>query len=348
MTTRTKITGAVLGAVLAGSAALVPFVDDARGQHESRANDILIAESKDAIPSTTGTDWVSYGDHAAVVQVTAEHEMPADEEEIAAGEGYLSRTVDLDVKERVWSRAGVTALPSTLTIVADGWSFKGDTKTRVGSHEASRLEVGHNYLVSLAHFSDGEWSTLGTGGILPYDNSEIGQGEYEGSTVSATAYRAVLKAKLVSGSEEPLAYRAAASKASSVKTFLTNATPDPTAAANYNLDAVARAKLVYKAALAAARAKDTFCSVAAPLATAAGSKYTPGELSDILVDLAGMSDTSAEKWNLTLYAAQLRSDTGSATTWTGSGQRGRSATQIEQACTIDVGNLLPNDTGDTE
>jgi hypothetical protein len=342
-----KITGAVLGAALAGAAALVPFTDDTRGQQTGRPGDIILAESKDAVPSDTATDWVSYGDHAAVVHVAAEHELAADSEETTAGEGYLPRTVDLRVKERVWSRSGAAALPNTLSITADGWSIKGDTKIRVGSHEASRLEVGHDYLVSLAHFDDGEWSTLGTGGILPYDSGEVGQGEFEGETVSAAAYRTTLQAKLVSGAEEPLAYRAAAKAATSVKTYLTSASPDPGAAQNYHLDAVARARWVAKAAAALAAAADTFCRVAAPLATEADSRHTAGELADVLADLSGMAENSADAAVLSAYAAQLRASTDTSA-WQQSTTRLSAATRIERACTIEVGDLLPTDTEETE
>ncbi|MBG0853090.1 hypothetical protein I2W78_14835 [Streptomyces spinoverrucosus] len=347
MTTRTKITGVALGAALAGSAALVPFTADTGADNAGRPGEVVLAESKDAVPSTTATDWISYGDHAAVVRVTAEHEGSADSEEVAAGEGYLSRTVDLQVKERVWSRSGAAALPTTLTIVADGWEFKGDTKSRVGSHDASRLEVGHDYLVSLAGFSDGEWSTLGTGGILPYDDSQVGQGEFEGETVTATAYRSTLQARLVTGNEQPLAYRSVGKSAADVKTFLTSATPNATAAQNYNLDAVARARLVAKAAQAAAAAADTFCRVAAPLATDEGSKYTSDELSDIVGDLAGMADTPLNAAILRAYSAQLRSST-DTTTWNESKVRLTSIARIESECGIEVGSLLPNDTADAE
>ncbi|MFI9562911.1 hypothetical protein [Streptomyces rishiriensis] len=350
MSTRGKITGTVLGAAVAasltGAALLGPFGGASHGEAASATagrGDLIIAESKDGIPSATATDWVSYGDQAAVVHVTAEHEGEADSEEIAAGEGYLSRTVDLQVKERVWSRSGATALPATLTIVADGWSFKGDAKTRVGSAEASRLEVGHDYLVSFAHYADGEWATIGTGAILPYDSGEVGQGEYEGSTVTAAAYRAKMRAKLVTGAEEPLAYRASTSAASSVKTFLTSATPDATAAANYNLDAAARAKWVAKAAAAAAAAADTFCKVAAPLATDAGSTYTRGELSDVVSDLAGLTDNFGDKALLIAYAGQLNASADPAA-WT---SRGAAMVRVERACSIDVG-LLPNDVEDAE
>lgn len=347
MSTRRKIAGAVLGATLAAAAtaALVPSVPTGDGVRAGRAGQtdgLIIAESKDGIPSATATDWVSYGDQAAVVHVTAEHEGAADSEEIEAGEGYLSRTVDLEVKERVWSRSGATALPASLTIVADGWSFKGDSKTRVGSAEASRLEVGHDYLVSLAHYADGEWATIGTGGILPYDNSEVGQGEYEGSTVTSAAYRAAMQAKLVTGAEEPLAYRASTKAAASVKSFLTSATPDATAAQNYSLDAAARAKLVSKAAAAAAAATDTLCRVAAPLATDAAGTYTPSEMADVLTDLSGLWDSPA-KAVLVAYAGQLNASADPAK-WT---LRASAAGRLERECSLEL-TLLPNDTDDTE
>ncbi|MCX4764433.1 hypothetical protein OG562_26430 [Streptomyces sp. NBC_01275] len=355
-----KTTGTVLGTALAGvligTAALAPFADGARPNDAladvTRASDaggrgdVILGESKDAIPSRTASDWISYGDQAAVVHVAAEHEGVADSEEVTAGEGYLSRTVDLQVKERVWARSGATALPDTLSIVVDGWEFKDDGRLRVSSQDASRMEVGHDYLVSFAHFSDGEWSTLGTGAILPYDGNEVGRGEYQGATVTSAAYRTTMAAQLVTGVAEPMTYQAAGKTAAAVKTLLAAAAPDATAAANYNLDAVSRARLVAKAAVAAALAADTFCRVAAPLATDAGSKYAPGELSGILSDLGGMTDTPADGVVLRAYAAQLSA--GDADTWVGSAIRRAAATRIERACTIDVGDLLPNDTEGAE
>ena len=339
-----KITGTVLGATLAGvligSAALASFTDDTRANRAGA--DVVLGESKDSIPSRTASDWISYGEQAAVVHVTAEHEGTADSEEITAGEGYLSRTVDLQVGQRVWSRSGATALPDTLSIVVDGWEFKGDSRLRVGSQDSSRMEVGHDYLVSFAHFSDGEWSTLGTGAVLPYDGNEVGQGEYQGATVTSAVYRSAMAAKLVTGVAEPMTYQAAGKTAAAVKTLLTAATPDPTAAANYNLDAVARARLVAKAAAAAAAAADSFCRVAAPLATDAGSTYTPGELADIMADLAGMADTTADAGFLRLYSGQLKADSVTAVI------RLQAAKSIERTCAIEVGGLLPNDTETAE
>ncbi|MGC3000161.1 hypothetical protein ACPF8X_17790 [Streptomyces sp. G35A] len=346
LTTRTKITGIVLGAALTATAVLVPLTDTRRDDHAGRGAAVVLGESKDAVPSVTATDWVSYGDQAAVVHVTAEHEIAADGEEIAAGEGYLARTVDLEVKERVWTRSGAPSLPDTLSVIADGWSFKGETKTRVGSHDTPRLEVGHDYLISLAHFSDGEWSPLGTGGILPYDNSQVGQGEFQGDATTTTAYRTAMQARLVSGDEEPLAYRSAGKAAAMVRTFLTSATPDATAAQNYHLNAVARARFVAKAAAAAAAAADTFCRVAAPLAVEAGSTYTPDELKDVLTDLGGMTDEPTTAAALSLYVARL--GTGDPANWTDAKFRLAAVARIEHECGIDVGSLLPNDTADPE
>ncbi|MFJ3445120.1 hypothetical protein ACIPM2_28525 [Streptomyces sp. NPDC086081] len=328
-------------------AVLVPLTDDMRDSRASQRTDVILGSSKDAIPSGTATDWVSYGDQVAVIRVAAEHPIAADSEETTAGEGYLSRTVDLQVKERVWSRSGAPALPDQLSVIADGWSFDGDSKIRVGSHEASRLEVGHDYVVALARYSDGEWSPLGTGGILPYDDSQVGQGEFQGRTVTATAYRSTMQERLIAGDEEPLAYRAVGKKAADLKAFLTSATPDATAAKNFHLNAVARARLVAGAAAAAAAASDTFCRMAAPLATEAGSTYTPGELSDILADLSGMTDKQADAAVLRAYAAQLNTG-GDSSTWTKLAVRMSAAARIERECSIEVGDLLPNDMDDTE
>ncbi|MEH0576315.1 MULTISPECIES: hypothetical protein [Streptomyces] len=245
MTTRTKITGVVLGAAVAGALVLVPLTDDGPGPdtgHDSAAagGNVVLGESeKEAVPSFTATDWVSHGDQVAVVRVTAEHERPetssadssADSGDGSDGSGdgsdedYLSRTVDLRVEQRLWTRAGAPALPAAVSVTADGWQLKDGAKREVGSRDSSRLEVGHDYVVAFGHFSDGVWAPLGSGAVLPCDGGRIGEGEFQGETVTADAYRSALRQRLIPGDEEPVAYRAAGKPAAGVQGILRGAKP---------------------------------------------------------------------------------------------------------------------------
>jgi hypothetical protein len=250
MTTRTKITGVVLGAAVVGALALVPLTDDGPGHDTgpdsaatgaTAGGNVVLGESeKEGVPSFTATDWVSHGDQVAVVRVTAEHEQretssadssadPGEDSGDGSGDGsgedYLSRTVDLRVGQRLWTRPGAPALPATVSITADGWQLKDGGKREVGSRDSSRLEVGHDYVVAFGHFSDGGWAPLGSGGVLPCDGGRIGEGEFQGETVTADAYRSALRQRLIPGDEEPVAYRAAGKPAAGVQGILRGAKP---------------------------------------------------------------------------------------------------------------------------
>jgi hypothetical protein len=333
---RWKIAGAVLGAALAGSLALVPFGDDAPRPRDT-GQEIVLADAKEAVPSRTATDWVSYGDQVAVVRVAAEHERHDAVDE--TGEEYLARTVDLRVEERVWARPGAPALPDTLSVTADGWEVKGGTRVPVGAQDASRLEVGHDYVISFARFSDGAWAPLGSGGVLPYDNGRVGEGEFEGETVTVDAYRSAWERQLVAGGEEPLAFRAAGKPAAGVGAVLRSTAPDATAARYFGLDAAAR----YEKVTGAAEPADTFCSVAAPLAVSEESRYTPDELASVLTDLAELAPEGGQ--DLHAYAASLEKlpEPSERRQLPKGGDTARKAsiTAIERECGIDVGDLLP-------
>ncbi|MFI8190692.1 hypothetical protein ACIF8T_18080 [Streptomyces sp. NPDC085946] len=336
LTTRMKIIGAVVGTAVAGSIALVPVLAEEDRRSDARRQDAVVSDEKEALPSFTATDWVSYGDHVAVVRVAAEREESGvSEEEAEAGEGYLSRAVDLRVKERVWTRSGAPTLPDAVSITADGWEAKQDTRLPVVPRTAPRLEVGHDYVITFARYPDSVWAPLGSGGILPYDQGRIGQGEFEGKTVTVDAYRSALERRLVPGVEEPLAFRTAGKTAVDLRSLLQSTPPEAKAAQHFDLDAIARYEKVTGADEPPA---DTFCSVASPLAVPEASRYTPDELADVLTDLAGMTDEGAP--SLRAYAASLRADDGTAADDTA---RKASITKIEQACGIEVGELLPND-----
>ncbi|WP_020132134.1 hypothetical protein [Streptomyces sp. 303MFCol5.2] len=350
MTTRTKITGAVLGAAVAGALALVPLTDDGSGGEADgsaeRSNVVLGTAEKEAVPSFTATDWVSYGDQVAVVRVTAEHERRDTEtdEEAGAEEDYLSRTVDLRVEELVWSRSDAPTLPPTVSVTADGWQLKDGTKNELGSPDSSRLEVGHDYVITFGRFSDGAWSPLGSGGVLPYDHGRIGEGEFQGETGTADAYRSAWEERLVPGDEQPMAFRTVGKPATSVQGILRTATPDATAARYFDLDPAAR----YQKVAGAGEPADTFCSVAGPLAVSEDSRHTPDELAAVLTDLADLAGPAGKAGKdasaLRQYARSLQTGAGTAASVDDAARRA-SVARIEQECGTEVGELLPTDTG---
>ncbi|MFF5369506.1 hypothetical protein [Streptomyces sp. NPDC013187] len=332
-----KITGAVLGAAVAGAIACVPVFAEDDHRRDTVSLEAAAAGSKEALPSYTATDWVSYGDQVAVVHVAAEHEESGlAQAEAEAGEGYVVRSIDLRVKERVWARSGVAALPDALSVVADGWALDGDQRTPLAPQDASRLEVGHDYVIAFARFSDDEWAPLGSGGVLPYDNGRIGQGEFEGQNVTVAAYRAALERRMIPGEDEPVALRTVGSPATGLGNLLQSTPADTTAARYFDLDAVARHQ---KVAGETQPPADTFCSVASPLAVSEANRYAPDELASVITDLADMTDEGAS--SLRAYADSLRSGDGTSVD---GASRKAAITGIEQECGIDVGDLLPDDT----
>lgn len=46
------------------------------------------------------------------------------------------RLVSLDIGEVVWSRPGAPTSPSTLSLVVDGWSYKGVHPQHIGAEQA--------------------------------------------------------------------------------------------------------------------------------------------------------------------------------------------------------------------
>ncbi|MET8167050.1 hypothetical protein ABZT34_22810 [Streptomyces sp. NPDC005329] len=338
ITTRTKIAGAVLGAAVAGALALVPLTDDGSADDADTGNVVLGASEKEAVPSFTATDWVSYGDQVAVVRVTGEHELRDPGEEAGTDEDYLARTIDLQVKEHVWARSGAPALPSKVSVTADGWRLKDGAKKELGSPDSSRLEVGHDYVITLARFADGAWSPLGSGGVLPYDHGRVGEGEFQGEPVTVDAYRSAWEERLVPGDEEPMAFRSVGKAATGVRGILRSATPDATAARYFGLDPAAR----YQKVAGVSEPADTFCSVAAPLAVSEDSRHTPGELASVLTDLAGLAGQDASALRAYATSLEAAADAGASAPVDDTARKA-SVTRIERECGTDVGDLLPTD-----
>lgn len=221
---------AVLG--LAAVAGLVALAEHAR------AGAVVRADADDArVPSDSATDWVTYGDHVAVVQVSHEKRLPipaggegrhAETNGKAApvadrgdGEEYVGRSVTLTVRKVLWTRDAAPELPARVSFQADGWVVEDGKLTAAALPDTPRLEKGHTYVLALARFSDG-WAPTGPGGILPYDDRTIGRGEIEGRTVAPGPDDEP-------GGNAPLKQKVNGRTADDLLAHLRAATPDPRA-----------------------------------------------------------------------------------------------------------------------
>ncbi|SDJ51882.1 hypothetical protein [Streptomyces indicus] len=193
-----RLTRFATAAGLATASALVswPFFSqgDTHAEAKPAGRDVVVSHGEDRRPNHTAADWVTYAEHVVVVKVTAERELPASQEELAAGEGYLPRQVDLAVQKVLWSsEKSTTQVPASFPWLADGWSFHGTERTPMVMEGTPRMEVGHTYVMAvewqpgISEGGDeipGQWRGLGSGSTIPYDDGVLGQGESEGEILS--------------------------------------------------------------------------------------------------------------------------------------------------------------------
>ncbi|MFF3333960.1 hypothetical protein ACFYWX_31160 [Streptomyces sp. NPDC002888] len=137
--------------------------------------------------SAAAPEWVAYGDHAAVVRVTREKAGQADPKD---GD-YIPRTVTATVTRVIWSRPGAPRLPKEITLRAHGWyTTLWGGREEAAREGAPRLEPGHTYVVGVGFTGTGNGVELiGDDAAVPYDAATFGQGELEGRTIGANAYR---------------------------------------------------------------------------------------------------------------------------------------------------------------
>jgi len=144
---------------------------------------VIVADGDNLLPSGTATDWVTYGDHLAVITVTGERALAAPAEEQAAGEGFISRVVSVHVDKLLWSRPGAPAAPTVMDWDLDGWTCQGDVKTPLRLDGEPLLPVGNTYVVPITYLSvtatvsAAGWSPLSVDSILPYGNETLGTGD---------------------------------------------------------------------------------------------------------------------------------------------------------------------------
>ncbi|MFK0167850.1 hypothetical protein ACIQU5_03505 [Streptomyces sp. NPDC090306] len=143
---------------------------------------VIIADSEDLLPGADATDWVTYADHLAIVTVTGQQELAATPDEIAAGEGFVPRSVSVKVDKVLWSRSGAAAAPASMTWDIDGWMFHGTDRTPIRLDGEPSLNVGERYVVPITYLSvtdavdEAGWEPLNASEIFPDSNGTIGSG----------------------------------------------------------------------------------------------------------------------------------------------------------------------------
>lgn len=127
-----------------------PVTSVAFGAGVDRSDDAV------AYSDETMVDWVTYGDVAAVIEITADEQLgfdtPEDEE---AGEGFQLRQVDAQVQKVLWTHPGAEEPPSEFQFLDGTWLVNAD-----GGEQflGSDTKVGATYFVMLSEFDDDGWS----------------------------------------------------------------------------------------------------------------------------------------------------------------------------------------------
>lgn len=134
---------------------------------------VVQATGETVFPFETLQDVRTFTDTLAVVHVTSEviHEVEGE----AKTEGYVPRSVELDVLDIIWARPGTSEPKRTLNILVTGYSFKSGELIPIVVDGAPLLEVGSDYLVALTDYGErgvgpvSSWAVMPlTGGVVSF------------------------------------------------------------------------------------------------------------------------------------------------------------------------------------
>lgn len=130
----------------------------------------IFGEASSILPSEKLADWTSYGDQVSLVTLSDERTIEPPTEERARGEGYIGRTVTLNVTRTIWTRPGAPHLDHPVDITVAGWVKRQSAPpvpAAVGGDP--RPETGRRYLMPIVRYDDGKWGPLGSSAIMETD-----------------------------------------------------------------------------------------------------------------------------------------------------------------------------------
>ncbi|HKH17072.1 MAG TPA: hypothetical protein VKA57_06065 [Solirubrobacteraceae bacterium] len=207
---------------------ILPVVAFAAGCGAERS--VVVGEGSDRFLDETFADWVSFADQLSIVSVVAEEAEPPSADVLEHGEGYISRTVTLQVEKTLWRRDGAPSAQGGIRVVTDGWVLEGGELHRFAIWGGPRLEVGGRYLAPLVRAPrDGaEWTPLSAASTLPLEGDTI-------TTAGIVGHPSAIADAMRGKASERLAE------------VLARTPPDAIAAKHFGLDPDARVQAVLRA-----------------------------------------------------------------------------------------------------
>lgn len=186
---------AVIAAALAVAVSVQVVGADGANQRGSSPAPVTLVHGTELTASSTLADWAATADHVITATVRSETALDAPESEtVDPADEPIGRQVSLVVDEVHWSaKDAPVAAPTTFQMNAYGWVPVASGRSEAAGEFASRLEVGHTYLLALAwkraECGEGEtvpaaWTLIGSGAAIPADTGVLGDGEFEGVEVS--------------------------------------------------------------------------------------------------------------------------------------------------------------------
>lgn len=121
-------------------------------------------------------DWVSYSDHIVIADVTDEKRLGLDnEEDRRNGEGLVGRQLTIEIIDSLYRRTGSLELPPVVSFGHTGWRLKDGKEIPMGVMGATRMEVGHRYLIPLTYWlrQEGGWGFMTSTGSIEIVDGRI-------------------------------------------------------------------------------------------------------------------------------------------------------------------------------
>ena len=141
--------------------------------------------ASDYYPSQTAEDWVAYADHVVVASPVREADTNRQDYTKGSIQYDVDRAVTFRTDRLLWSAGRPRhRIGDSFAMVAPGWRvYRSGTRVKRTATDAPRLELGHTYLLAL-RWGDGQWTVLGEGASVPFDDHTGDRGEWCGRVLS--------------------------------------------------------------------------------------------------------------------------------------------------------------------
>lgn len=154
-----------------------------------KADQGVVGEAASVFPGESLQDWASYADQLSVVKVIGEEEVPPPKEVFERGEGYIGRSVSLNIERTLWVSEGVQPVNDDISFFASGWVLENGKRRLFSLNGGPRLKKGSRYLMPLV-LLDGKWAPLTNSSVYPVDPDgrlESTGGELDGDVAEKSA-----------------------------------------------------------------------------------------------------------------------------------------------------------------